>query len=70
MKSAFSTGQRVVDTEGRISIVITKMHWNAKSDLVRVRLENSTRYELIPSAQLDLLPTEEQYPAFGGSYGQ
>ena len=70
MMNLFTVGERVSDADGRIAMVISQMHWKPKADLVRVRLDNSTRYELIPSNQLIALPSSEQYPALGGTYGE
>lgn len=70
MLNCFETGERVCDLNGRNCLVISQMHWKPDSDLVRVLIENSTRYELIPSKQLCSLSLSEQYPDLGGSYGQ
>ena len=66
--NVFKTGHRVIDLDGRISLVISQMHWRPESDLVLVQLDNTTRTELLPSKQLELLPTDEQYPAHGGQH--
>ena len=68
MLSLFKTGERVVDLNDRSMLVISNMHWKPDSDLVRVMVEDSTRFELIPSKQLTRRPEEEQYPAMGGCY--
>ena len=40
-----------------------------RSKLVRIKYENSTRYEYMINHQLEApLPTEDQYAALGGSY--
>ena len=39
---------------------------NAK--LVRIKYENSTRYEYMIHTKLELLPIKEQYPAHGGTH--
>jgi hypothetical protein len=70
MLKLFKTGQRVVDLNDRSLLVISNMHWKPDSDLVRVMVEDSTRFELIPSKQLTSKSQAEQYPALGGSYGQ
>ena len=43
-------------------------YYTPKAKLVRIKYENSTRYEYMITTQLAPLPTEEQYPALGGSY--
>ena len=43
-------------------------YYTPRAKLVRIKYENSTRYEYMISTQLDALPTEEQYVALGGSY--
>ena len=43
-------------------------YYTPRAKLVRIKYENSTRYEYMIIHQLDALPLEEQYPANGGSY--
>ena len=43
-------------------------YYTPRAKLVRIKYENSTRYEYMINHQLDALPTEEQYPALGGNY--
>ena len=43
-------------------------YYTPQAKLVRIKYENSTRYEYMISTMLDVLPTEEQYPAHGGQY--
>lgn len=43
-------------------------YYTPRAKLVRIKYENSTRYEHMIHHQLDSLPTEDQYPAHGGSY--
>jgi len=43
-------------------------YYTPRAKLVRIKYENSTRYEYMISTQLDALPAEEQYVALGGSY--
>ncbi len=64
-------GQRVkVTTNGRNALVVGQPEYWTRADikLVRIKYENSTRYERVINTQLDLLPTEEQYPAHGGTH--
>ena len=42
--------------------------YTPRAKLVRIKYENSTRYEYMISNQLTALPTEEQYQALGGNY--
>ena len=43
-------------------------YYTPKAKLVRIKYENSTRYEHMINHQLDSLPAEDQYPEHGGSY--
>lgn len=43
-------------------------YYTPRAKLVRIKYENSTRYEYQLNTLLELLPIEEQYPANGGSY--
>lgn len=63
-------GQRVrVATNGMTALIVGRPeYYTPRSKLVRIKYENSTRYEYMINANLDLLPTEEQYPHFGGSH--
>ena len=42
--------------------------YTPRASLVRLKYENSTRFDLKLDHQLTALPIEEQYPALGGSY--
>ncbi len=63
-------GLRVnVDLNGLNALVVGKPeYYTPRSQLVRVKYENSTRYEYLINQQLTALPTEEQYVALGGEY--
>ena len=63
-------GLRVkVATNGMNALVVGKPEWyTPRSKLIRIKYENSTRYEYIINQQLDALPKNEQYPALGGEY--
>ena len=67
-----SIGLRVrVKTNGLNALVVGRPeYYTPRAKLVRIKYENSTRYEYMISTQLEELPTEEQYPALGGTYGQ
>ena len=63
-------GQRVrVSTNGMTALVVGEPEfYTPRAKLVRIKYENSTRYEHMINVNLDLLPTEEQYPHFGGTH--
>ena len=63
-------GQRVrVSSNGLTALIVGRPeYYTPKAKLVRIKYENSTRYEYMIHTQLDLLPTEEQYPAHGGTH--
>ena len=63
-------GLRVrVASNNMIALVVGKPeYYTPRAKLVRIKYENSTRYEYMISNQLTALPTDEQYPAHGGSY--
>ena len=65
-------GLRVrVATNDLIALVVgTPEFYTAKAKLVRIKYEDSTRYETITNHLLTALPTAEQYPAFGGTYSK
>ena len=43
-------------------------YYTRRAKLVRIKYENSTRYEYTINHQIDALPDEDQYPAHGGTY--
>ena len=63
-------GLRVrVSTNGMTALVVGRPeYYTPRAKLVRIKSENSTRYEYMINHQLEALPTEDQYPANGGSY--
>ena len=63
-------GQRVrVSTNGMTALIVGKPeYYTPRAKLVRIKYENSTRYEYMINANLDLLPVDEQYPHFGGKH--
>ena len=63
-------GLRVrVATNGMTALVVGKPeYYTPRAKLVRIKYENSTRYEYMINNQLEALPVEDQYPANGGSY--
>tara|TARA_B100001094_G_scaffold200482_1_gene194538 strand:+ start:407 stop:643 length:237 start_codon:yes stop_codon:yes gene_type:complete len=68
--SDISLGLRVrVATNGMTALVVGKPeYYTPRAKLVRIKYENSTRYEYMINHQLTALPTEDQYPANGGNY--
>ena len=63
-------GQRVrVLTNDMTALVVGKPeYYTPRAKLVRIKYENSTRYEYMINHQLELLPTEYQYPAHSGTH--
>lgn len=63
-------GQRVrVKSNNMTALIVGRPeYYTPRAKLVRIKYENSTRFEYMIHTQLDLLPTEEQYPALGGSH--
>lgn len=63
-------GLRVrVQYNGRPALVVGRPeYYTPRAKLVRIKYENSTRYEYMINHQIEPLPTEEQYPALGGNY--
>ena len=59
---------RVSSNELTALVVGKPEYYTPKAKLVRIKYENSTRYEYVISHQLTALPAEEQYPALGGCY--
>ena len=43
-------------------------YYTPRAKLVRIKYENSTRYEYMITNQLAALPIEDQYVALGGNY--
>ena len=68
--SDIKIGLRVrVKSNDMTALVVGKPeYYTPRAKLVRIKYENSTRYEYMINHQLESLPTEEQYPANGGSY--
>ena len=59
---------RVASNELTALIVGRPEYYTPRAKLVRIKYENSTRYEYMIHTQLELLPTEDQYPAHGGTH--
>ena len=63
-------GQRVrIKQNDMTALVVGRPeYYTPRAKLVRIKYENSTRFEYMINNQLELLPTEDQYPAFGGTH--
>jgi len=63
-------GQRVVVKTNEMNALVVGRpeYYTPRAKLVRIKYENSTRYEYQLNTLLEALPIEEQYPANGGSY--
>jgi hypothetical protein len=59
---------RVKNNELTALVVGQPEYYTPRSVLVRIKYENSTRYEYMVNHNLDALSLEDQYPALGGSY--
>ena len=59
---------RVLPNDMTALVVGSPEYYTPRAKLVRIKYENSTRYEYMINNQLEPLPTEEQYPALGGNY--
>ena len=63
-------GQRVFVKQNDMTALVVGRpeYYTPRAKLVRIKYENSTRFEYMINNQLELLPTEEQYPAHGGTH--
>jgi hypothetical protein len=59
---------RVASNEMTALVVGKPEYYTPRAKLVRIKYENSTRFEYMISNQLEPLPADEQYVALGGSY--
>jgi len=59
---------RVVINDMTALVVGKPEYYTPKAKLVRIKYENSTRFEYVLNHMLEPLPIEEQYPAHGGTY--
>ena len=68
--SDIKIGLRVrVKANDMTALVVGKPeYYTPRAKLVRIKYENSTRYEYMINHQLEALPTDSQYPALGGCY--
>lgn len=70
LASNIKIGLRVrVQTNGMNALVVGRPeYYTPSAKLVRIKYENSTRYEYMIDNQLESLETKEQYPTHGGTY--
>ena len=63
-------GQRVLVKQNNMTALVVGRpeYYTPRAKLVRIKYENSTRFEYMINHQLEPLPTEEQYPAHGGKH--
>ena len=63
-------GQRVIVKQNDMTALVVGRpeYYTPRAKLVRIKYENSTRFEYMINNQLELLPIEEQYPAHGGKH--
>jgi hypothetical protein len=63
-------GQRVLVKQNDMTALVVGRpeYYTPRSKLVRIKYENSTRFEYMINHQLEALPIEEQYPALGGNH--
>ncbi len=59
---------RVASNDMTALVVGKPEYYTPRAKLVRIKYENSTRYEYMISNQLTALPVEDQYQALGGNY--
>jgi hypothetical protein len=58
-----------VDIGGRTALVVGRPeYYTPRAKLIRIKYENSTRYEYKLNHQLEALPIEQQYPTHGGTH--
>jgi hypothetical protein len=59
---------RVLSNDRTALVVGRPEYYTPRSKLVRIKYENSTRYEYTTNHLIDSLPIEDQYPSLGGTY--
>ena len=67
-KSILGTRVRVKQNDLTAIIVGRPEYYTPRATLVRIKYENSTRYEYMIDSMLEPLPLEEQWKALGGEY--
>ena len=63
-------GQRVLVKQNDMTALVVGRpeYYTPRAKLVRIKYENSTRFEYMINNQLELLPTEQQFPVHGGTH--
>ena len=63
-------GLRVrVSTNGMNALIVGRPeYYTPRAKLVRIKYEKSTRFEYMINHNLTALPTEQQFPAHGGTF--
>ena len=61
---------RVSSNDMTALVVGPPEYYTPRAKLVRIKYENSTRYEYMINHQLTPLPIDEQYPKLGGKYAR
>tara|TARA_Y100000004_G_C8956012_1_gene430861 strand:- start:3741 stop:3983 length:243 start_codon:yes stop_codon:yes gene_type:complete len=63
-------GQRVrVIPNGMTALIVGRPeYYSPNAQLVRIKYEDSTRYEYMINPLIELLPKDDQYPAHGGNH--
>ena len=59
---------RVLTNDMTALVVGRPEYYTPRAKLVRIKYENSTRYEYMINHNLELLPADEQYVALGGTH--
>ena len=59
---------RVKSNDLNALVVGRPEYYTPRAVLVRIKYENSTRFEYMINNNLEALPASEQYPALGGTY--
>lgn len=59
---------RVKSNDMHALVVGPPEYYTPRAKLVRIKYENSTRYEYMIHTQLEKLPLEEQYEGLGGKH--
>lgn len=68
--SDIKLGLRVRVTSNNLTALVVGKpeYYTPRAKLVRIKYENSTRYEYMINHQLEALSAEDQYPTNGGTY--
>ena len=68
--SDIQIGLRVrVSTNDKTALVVGRPeYYTPRAKLVRIKYEKSTRFEYMINHNLTALPTEQQFPAHGGTF--